>query len=905
MEERYFRGSQEEFSNGHYQHAIKKHFGEMDATEFSRLSSLGGESSADDFIQPHYKETYRLAIDRLVDGGRDTYDEFLKDERVKSFLSEDELLFITANVKRLTPKSQTEDVVGSSDASSSSGTYWPIHSDVQTPNLELGWPEILPENLHTNINLLFHPPRMNNPTIKEVIRKYIQDAKQVIGIVMDVFTDVDIFKETMDASLRGVPVYVLLDELHYKSFVKMAEDQEIKLQQLRNMMVRTVKGQEYLCRSGATFHGAMEQKFLVVDCHTAIYGSYSFSWSFEKIHLSMVQVIKGHLVKSYDEEFRTLYAQSTVPADLSPPQGLCLNSGLHIRQPLLPNSQSAPKLGRRDQLRYTFDMVNRKTCERRFSTRDLKDESGMLGPVIENDIMHRQMLQFPQISSDSMDLLKRHSYAGERQDGQVPLNIRPKGSNWNIYREMGTGQNNYAVDNYQQVSHMHRGQNMRQSYNGNDKQVFSMQQNLPALEDRPMAYRQNWSLGAFLKNSVSPALDADDYLDQHETSDKANTFMQGRMRNSLALRSTIMEQTEPKIHANIPAAPISPLHYSSMQWNPAFIENRLNSHDFTVKRQSLQILDDSQGSPSLGPCRNSNPYTFASLGRSKHGQIIKTPDLLTDSWHKRHSLAESHSNTESTREPPTPTHGPYIRKPLNKSTVEISATSERHRSNLGEDQRSISHYDVNSNTDTKGSSNSNWQEPPSRTVSAAALVHKNKDLTNKSNSTQRLRKNDSTKSSIDIPERKGEYLKSRETTPSLTSDESTSTITAEDEAETSSARNSHRSTTASDRFSSEHSKSQSRTEEHLLPWQNSLTKTSVQKKPSFRLPSRLEQFHSSEKKPSMPKNLRRTKSEDKSKSVSKAEAAAEYNLTQAARGQQENKLEKFFHRIGNFMNKNK
>lgn len=42
----------------------------------------------------------------------------------------------------------------------------------------------------------------------------------------------------------------------------------------QNMRVRTVKGQPYVCRTGAKFHGAMLQRFLLVDCHTAIYGSY-------------------------------------------------------------------------------------------------------------------------------------------------------------------------------------------------------------------------------------------------------------------------------------------------------------------------------------------------------------------------------------------------------------------------------------------------------------------------------------------------------------------------------------------------------------------------------------------------------------------------------------------------------
>lgn len=58
-------------------------------------------------------------------------------------------------------------------------------------------------------------------------------SSQVISIVMDIFTDVDIFKEVVDASIRGVPVYILLDELNLKSFLAMAESHDVKLQQLR------------------------------------------------------------------------------------------------------------------------------------------------------------------------------------------------------------------------------------------------------------------------------------------------------------------------------------------------------------------------------------------------------------------------------------------------------------------------------------------------------------------------------------------------------------------------------------------------------------------------------------------------------------------------------------------------
>lgn len=170
----------------------------MESEEFSLLSSLTGEFKLEDYVQPHYKESYRVAIDHLVTSGRDAYQEFLKGERIGSFLSEDELLFITTNAQQLVPQNATEEINGPSDNQSSSGTYWPTHSDVQTPDLDMGWPEVMHEMLQTNVDLLFHPPRQNSATIKEVIRKHIQDARQVIK------------RQEVSALLTPITLFVLL-----------------------------------------------------------------------------------------------------------------------------------------------------------------------------------------------------------------------------------------------------------------------------------------------------------------------------------------------------------------------------------------------------------------------------------------------------------------------------------------------------------------------------------------------------------------------------------------------------------------------------------------------------------------------------------------------------------------------
>lgn len=56
---------------------------------------------------------------------------------------------------------------------------------------------------------------------------------QVIAVAMDVFTDVDIFKEIITATLRGVAVYVLLDQSHFAGFLTMSRRAGINIQDLK------------------------------------------------------------------------------------------------------------------------------------------------------------------------------------------------------------------------------------------------------------------------------------------------------------------------------------------------------------------------------------------------------------------------------------------------------------------------------------------------------------------------------------------------------------------------------------------------------------------------------------------------------------------------------------------------
>nr|XP_005170836.1 protein FAM83B [Danio rerio] len=673
-------------------------------SDFSLLSSSKGEFKPEDYIQPHYKEAYRLAIDCLVKDGEASYQSFIKEEGIGDFLSPEEIQHISENAVQPPTGNHSEEVDCPRDDNTSTGTYWPTHSDTDPPNLDLGWPDVPLRKLETSIDLLFHPPRQNSPTIKEVIRKQIQDARQVIGIAMDVFTDVDIFKEVVDASIRGVPVYILLDHNHFKSFLSMIEKQDIQIQKLRNMRIRTVKGQEYCCKSGVKFHGAMEQKFLLLDCQKVFFGSYSFMWSYEKINLSMVQVITGQLVETYDEEFRTLFARSTIPEPFAVINQAEMRINGKTDGYLIPSSNT---FERNDHLRHTLDAVYRQTCERRsgFSTLREVEERPLITP-------HARLLQ------DTSEFYKRHSYAGERQEPVYQHKVSKFGSsNWNIAAESNRygGYVNNVDNQYESyiVNPMFRSSNMRQSYHGHDKHILNMRQNLPSLANTSKSFLRTWRIESYLNNNNdAPYGENYDYLDQYEENKMAPP-QHSRIRSSMVFTSTIPEQPETNSYSNNsmsssydPAQIQSNAQrmYSSTQWNQADM----------LKRRSLQVLENSGINMSYNSGRDA---IYASLNRAKSRFAIQEQD---DRF-KRHSLAEPRCNTYNSDINETSSYMYASLPRRQRSCIAPTIENARILPNFKEEQRSVSHQDFNKADESATTSRNTWQEPPVRTVSASLL----------------------------------------------------------------------------------------------------------------------------------------------------------------------------------------
>ncbi|XP_037330664.2 protein FAM83H [Pungitius pungitius] len=280
----------------------------------SQSSSVGDNPLDPNYLCPHYREEYRLAVDALIENDIQGYFEFLQKEELVSFLSQTEIEFIkstihtpsqTSGVPELTYHDVGQDVEGSSD------TYWPMQSDLDAPGLDLGWP--LPQQCFmgpTEVTALVNPPDPDMPSIKEQARRLIKNARQVIAVVMDTFTDIDIFADLLEAAARHIPVYILLDEQEAHHFVSMVVNCKVNLDMHPMVRVRTVAGITYYSCTGKSFKGQVKDRFLLADCKAVLSGNYSFMWSFEKIHRCIAHLFLGELVTSFDEEFRILFAQS-------------------------------------------------------------------------------------------------------------------------------------------------------------------------------------------------------------------------------------------------------------------------------------------------------------------------------------------------------------------------------------------------------------------------------------------------------------------------------------------------------------------------------------------------------------------------------------------------------------------
>nr|XP_027328791.1 protein FAM83D [Anas platyrhynchos] len=260
-----------------------------------------------------YSEAQRLALEELVAGGPEALRAFLRREQLPPFLSEPEVQAIARGAVPPAAAEEEPPSLGASPAASSL-TYFPERSDVEPPALELGWPGFAAGAFRglTRVEAHFQPGCGDGGCgCKEAVRRQIRSARQVIAIVMDSFTDTDIFSDLQDAyNKRKVPVYILLDQGFLPYFLEMCKNLGVCPEQESMMRVRTLTGNIYYVRSGAKVIGKVHEKFMLIDGIRVTTGSYSFTWTDGKLNSCNLLVLSGQVVEQFDLQFRILYAQS-------------------------------------------------------------------------------------------------------------------------------------------------------------------------------------------------------------------------------------------------------------------------------------------------------------------------------------------------------------------------------------------------------------------------------------------------------------------------------------------------------------------------------------------------------------------------------------------------------------------
>ncbi|KAG7505268.1 hypothetical protein JOB18_027524 [Solea senegalensis] len=261
-----------------------------------------------------YSEDQRLALEALLCDGREAFFKYLEDRGLRGFLSDPELETLAGAVEphdpdtELLPQNAEEGVC----EARLSLQYWPDLSDTSVPQLDLGWPDSKSYRGVTRATVYTQPPLDGQAHIKEIVRRTIAQAQKVIAVVMDVFTDVDIFRDLLDAGFkRKVSVYILLERTRLPHFLSMCQRANMHAGYLKHLRVRCAEGAEFCTRSCAKVKGQLGHRFMFIDGDKAVSGSYSFTWMASRLDRNLITVVTGQAVDGFDQLFRFLYLTSS------------------------------------------------------------------------------------------------------------------------------------------------------------------------------------------------------------------------------------------------------------------------------------------------------------------------------------------------------------------------------------------------------------------------------------------------------------------------------------------------------------------------------------------------------------------------------------------------------------------
>ncbi|KAJ1124562.1 hypothetical protein NDU88_003013 [Pleurodeles waltl] len=131
-----------------------------------------------------HNESARLATDALLEQGEEGYLRALADEKELPFMSSLDIEYVRRNANvsshsALQPSVSVEGPEEDGLSEQTSGTYFPMMSDIDVPMLEMGWPETPLITKHSQTEVTVHFQRDRSNSIKDLLRSLISKAKTV------------------------------------------------------------------------------------------------------------------------------------------------------------------------------------------------------------------------------------------------------------------------------------------------------------------------------------------------------------------------------------------------------------------------------------------------------------------------------------------------------------------------------------------------------------------------------------------------------------------------------------------------------------------------------------------------------------------------------------------------------
>lgn len=504
----------------------------------------------------------------------------------------------------------------------------------------------------------------------------------------------------------------------------------------------------------------------------------------------MVQIITGQLVESFDEEFRTLYARSSVPSSFAPElvrinsrRALWENDSYQHSHSSLASISSQRKLFGRQDKTQNLDPnflknrgiygINDNSIRNQFFS---KTQQLIPGFHMQNRIQQYQ-------PNEINENWKRHSYAGEKPERTPYLMLNrainrannPSNS-WkvpsdslSIVSSLRGGYTNHNVPQQSLADRLsqpklniaERNSIVRRSFNGTDNHIRFLQQKMPTLERTTKSFLRNWRIESYLNDQSEFPQDSNgsgigdrcEGFDPAENLKAHALYTHSRLRSSLVFKPTLPEQKEVNscasssnstiIGSDVSTTPKStPNHVPKVEDVADNTEAEQNTNvplePDVLKSNTSQVSENKNPNLNFHVTKEPPGYPYATVNPSRQAEFLK--DHRNESILKRRSFPMFDNSKSALDQEDDKEASSYLYSTLNRNRIRQPQAPVPPEDSLkvSKSLHNVSNHQAHDGENLK-------EEPKSpanaKSISVAALVEPSKEEAGKDAAPKKESKN--------------------------------------------------------------------------------------------------------------------------------------------------------------------